>query len=55
MRFLILILLAAVALSCKKVTCVDCADNAGNVFTFCDPAEPAFDSLQCGETYTEVK
>lgn len=41
--------------SCKETECIDCQDNAGNIFTFCDPPEPILDSLDCGDVYTTRK
>lgn len=44
----LIILLSA----CEERACIDCQDGNGNVFTFCDPPEPVFDSLTCGTVYT---
>ena len=53
-KSMILIILLALA-ACEQEECVDCADNAGNVFTFCDPAESPIDSLECGDVYKKRK
>lgn len=37
--------------SCEEVECIDCVDQQGSRFTFCDPPEAPFANLQCGETY----
>lgn len=47
------LIVVLLALGCKTQTCVDCVDNAGNQFTFCDPPESPFTNMQCGEEYTK--
>jgi len=51
----VLLMLLLITISCAETKCIDCADTQGNVFTFCDPAESPFDTLNCGEIYTSVK
>lgn len=55
LRFLPLTIFFVAMMACEKVDCIDCADARGNVFTFCDPAEPILDSLSCGRVYTTNK
>ena len=52
---LVLLLVLFIAVSCQEVNCIDCSDTQGNVYTFCDPSESPFDSLDCGEIYTSTK
>jgi hypothetical protein len=52
---LALLIFLSLVVSCTETECIDCTDTQGNVFTFCDPADPPFDTLNCGEIYTSVK
>jgi hypothetical protein len=55
MRWFYVLALAVVCFACTELECVDCVDNDGTIFTFCDPAVSALDSLSCGEVYTRKR
>ena len=47
-----MVLLLALSFGCKKKQCIDCHEpGTDHIFTFCDPPEPALDSLNCGNVY----